>query len=151
MVQDYREEWLLNFGKRMGMPELEFDNDGICQLFFDEDLLLTIYKPDDNDKLVIFGQLPVTPPLSSGVMKEMLKKNRSSAKFLEPVISLSPEEDSIEVHIVLDQTNIEQGGDEGIEKVIEDLEYWKKTAAHDLQEEDKGDKKDGFVPGIDFA
>lgn len=134
MSQDYRKDWLLNLSKRMGLTTLEFNETGVCQLILDKELILTIYKPDDTDKLVLFGQIH-TPPLPIEVAKQMLKKNRSNAKLSAPVISLSPEEDAIEVHLVIDQNELERGGDEVIEKVIGELEYWREATLNDFKEE----------------
>ncbi|MBS1196630.1 MAG: Tir chaperone protein (CesT) family [Proteobacteria bacterium] len=133
MTQDYREDWLSDLGKRTGLTTLEFDQSGVCQLMLDTELVLTLYKPDTSAKLVIFGQLH-TPPLPIEITKEMLKRNRSNAKLSAPVISLSPEEDAIEVHLVLDQAELEKGEDM-IEKVIAELEYWKAASLNDFKEE----------------
>lgn len=73
MSQDCRKGWLLNLGKRMGLTTLEFNETGVCQLILDKELILTIYKPDDTDKLVLFSQIH-TPPLPIEVAKQMLKK-----------------------------------------------------------------------------
>lgn len=147
MSQDYREDWLSNFGKRMGLTTLAFNESRVCQLFLDNELIITIYKPDETGKLVFFGQLPI-PHLPLEVAKQMLKRNRSTAKLSAPVISLSPEEDAIEVHVVLDQSDLEQG-DEGIEKVIAELEYWRTASANDFQEtaQEKVDYNVNFVWG----
>ena len=101
MHHDYREAWLSNLGQRTGLTTLAFDQAGVCQLILDRDLVLTLHNPDTSDKLVIFGQLP-TPALPLDFAREMLKRNRSHARLSSPVISLSPEEDAIEVHLVLD-------------------------------------------------
>lgn len=142
MNQDYREAWLSNLGQRTGLTTLAFDQAGVCQLMLDGDLVLTIHKPDTSPKLVIFGQMP-TPPLPIEVAKEMLKRNRSHAKVSAPIISLSPEEDAIEVHLVLDQAELEQGGEQAeleqggdvIGKLIAELTSWKKATLSDFQPE----------------
>lgn len=133
MNQDFREDWLSNLGQRTGLTTLEFDRAGVCQLILDSELVLTLYKPDTSAKLVIFGQLK-TPPLPIEVTKEMLKRNRTNAKLTAPVISLSPEEDAIEVHLVLDQAELEQDEDV-IEKLIAELEYWREACLNDFKEE----------------
>ena len=133
MHHDYREAWLSNLGQRTGLTTLAFDQAGVCQLILDRDLVLTLHKPDTSDKLVIFGQLP-TPPLPLDFAREMLKRNRSHARLSSPVISLSPEEDAIEVHLVLDQAGLEQGEDV-IEKLIAELTYWKKATLSDFKPE----------------
>jgi len=144
MAQDYRQEWLTDFGKRMGLT-LEFDGSGVCQLILDQELIVTIHKLDQSDRLVLFGQIH-TPPLPLELAKEMLKRNRSNAKVSAPVISLSPEEDAIEVHLVLDQRELEQG-DHWIETIIAELEYWREVTLNYFKEEstDKIDLNISFV------
>lgn len=145
MVENHREEWLSDLGSRMGLSKLEFDKSGICQLFLNEDLIITIYRPEESEKLVIFGQLH-TPPLSPEIMKAMLKDNRSSARFLAPVISLSPDEDAIEAHVVLDQADLEKG-DDAIEVVVKAIEYWGTAPAGDFREEEGTP----LSPNVDFV
>jgi hypothetical protein len=146
MNHDYREAWLSDLGRKTGLTTLAFDQAGVCQLMLDGDLVLTIHKPDTSVKLVIFGQLPI-PPLPIEIAKEMLKRNRSHAKLAMPVISLSPEEDAIEVHLILDQAELEQGED-AIEKLIAELAYWKKAALSDFLPKGASEKID---PNISFV
>ncbi|MDA8909105.1 MAG: CesT family type III secretion system chaperone [Verrucomicrobiales bacterium] len=145
MNQDYRDDWLTDLGGRAGLSALEFDQNGVCQLILESDLVLTFYKSDTTDKLVVFGQLPVTH-LPAKTSKEMLKRNRSSAKVSSPVISLSPGEDAIEVHQILDQAELAQGGDI-IEGLVAELNYWKKAALPDQPET----IPDPFDPNINFV
>jgi hypothetical protein len=140
MSKDFRDEWLLNLGKRMGLPTLKFDDSGLCQLSLDQELALTLYRPEETEKLVVFGQLP-TPPLSQEMMKQMLIENRSSARLLAPIISLSQEEDAIEIHLQLDQRDLEQG-DEGLEQVVAALEYWRTATTRSFDQDTQEDTKD---------
>ena len=150
MLKDFRDEWLLNLGKRMGLPTLKFDKSGLCQLSLDQELALTLYRSEETEKLVVFGQLP-TPPLSEEILKQMLIENRSSARLLAPVISLSQEADAIEIHLQLDRRDLEQG-EEGLEQVVAALEYWR-TATTTSLDKDTQDTQDTGDDGhhFDFA
>jgi len=106
----------------MGLSSLTFGPSGICQLVLNSDLLLTLYRPDGSARLVVFGQLPA-PILSVEAAKELLKRNRSNAALAAPVISLSPDEEQIEVHLVLDSADLaDDGADTAIEQIIATLE-----------------------------
>lgn len=144
MAQDDRQAWLADLGKQMGLT-LEFDGAGVCQLILDHELILTIHKLDQSDKLVLFGQIH-TPPLPLELAKQMLKRNRSHAKLSAPVISLAPEEDAIEVHLILEPAQLEQGV-QWIETLIAELEYWREVTLNDFKAEstDKIDLNISFV------
>lgn len=132
MTTDYRDEWLAALGQRVGLNSLAFDESAVCQLVLDDDLILTLHKPETSTKLVVFGQLPV-PPLPIEVMKHMLKRNRTNAKLSAPVLSLSPEEDAIEAHLVLDKEDLAQS-DDWLEALIEELDFWRTSSLNDFKE-----------------
>jgi hypothetical protein len=123
MQIDFRNKWLSKLGQRLSIPELAFDDAGLCQLSLDDELTVTIYKPAETETLVVFGQLPVDY-LSSELMQQMLKENRNHSKHNAPVLSLSDNLDALEVHFKLTQLELEAVEDV-IGQLIGHLEYWR--------------------------
>jgi len=123
MHADFRNEWLSKLGQRLSIPELAFDDAGLCEMSLDGELAVTIYKPADTEDLVVFGQLPVDY-LSSELMQQMLMENRSHVKQNAPVVSLSDNLKTIEVHLKLTQPELEAAEDV-IGLLIGHLEYWR--------------------------
>lgn len=122
---DYRNEWLSKLGRRLSIPELAFDDAGLCQMSLDDELAVTIYKPAETEDLVVFGQLPVEN-LSPELMQQMLKENRNHSKRNAPVLSLSENLDAIEVHFKLLQLELEAAEDV-LGLLIGHLEYWRSS------------------------
>lgn len=120
---DFRNEWLAKLGRRVNIPELAFDNAGLCQLSLDDDLVVTIYSPANTNDLVVFGQIPIAE-LSTELMQQMLKENRSHSRHTAPVISLSDNMDAIEVHFRLQQLELDATEDV-MGLLIGHLEYWR--------------------------
>jgi|GEM_PF-3347847 len=122
---DFRNEWLSKLGRRLSIPELAFDDAGLCQMSLDDELAVTIYKPAETADLVVFGQLPVEN-LSAEIMQQMLKENRNHSKQSAPVLSLSENSDSLEVHFKLPQLELEAAEDV-MGLLIGHLEYWRSS------------------------
>jgi hypothetical protein len=123
MRTDFRNEWLSKLGRRLSIPELAFDDAGLCQMSLDDELAVTIYKPAETDELVVFGQVPVQN-LSTEVMQQMLKENRNHSKHSAPVLSLSENMDAIEVYFKLPQFELEAAEDV-MGLLIGHMEYWR--------------------------
>jgi len=127
MHSDFRNEWLSKLGRRLNIPELAFDDSGLCQMSLDDELTVTIYRPADTKDLVVFGQVPVAY-LSSGLMQQMLIENRNHVKYNAPVISLSDNLDAIEVHFRFRQLDLDAVEDV-MGLLIGHLEYWRASLA----------------------
>lgn len=119
----YRDGWLSQLSKVIG-GALCFNEQGMCQLIFGREFVVTFYKPEVSDDLIIFGQLPVVL-LSEEILKNMLMENRSSAKQCVPVISLSDNAEAIEVHVKLDERELMACDLSALESVVQSLAYWK--------------------------
>jgi len=120
---DYRNAWLSKLGQCIRIPALTFDDEGLCQLRLDDQMIITIYKPTDTDTLLLFGQLPVHH-ISANVMRQMLTGNRNHCKHTSPVLSLSENLDTVEVHFKPTQSELE-ATDDVMEQLISNLEYWR--------------------------
>ena len=125
--KDFRNEWLSKLGRRLSIPELAFDDAGLCQMSLDDELAVTIYKSSETADLVVFGQLPVEQ-LSPELMQQMLMENRNHSKHNAPVLSLSENLDAIEVHFKLPQLELEAAEDV-MGLLIGHLEYWRSSLA----------------------
>lgn len=128
MVDDFRNEWLFKLGQRLGIPELAFDDAGLCQMSLDGELRVAIYKPVDTEDLVVFGELPVDY-ISFELMQRMLVENRSHIKQNVPVVSLSEKMKTIEVNFKLTQSELEAAEDV-MGLLIGHLEYWRTSLAN---------------------
>lgn len=120
---DFRNAWLSKLGQWLQIPDLAFDDGGLCQLSFDSQLTVTIYKPAETESLLLFGQLPVNS-LCSELMQQMLTENRNHCKHTSAVLSLSENLDTNEVHFKLTQPELEATEDI-MEQLITNLEYWR--------------------------
>jgi len=120
---DFRNAWLSKLGQRIQIPDLAFDDGGLCQLSFDGQLTVTIYKPVDTENLLLFGQLPVNN-LRAELMQQMLTENRNHCKNTSAVLSLSENLNTIEVHFKLTQPELDATEDI-MEQLITNLEYWR--------------------------
>jgi len=125
MHTDYRNEWLFKLGQHLSIPELEFDDAGLCQMSLNDELAVTIYKAAETEELVVFGQLPVDY-LSAELMQQMLMENRNHSKQCAPVLSLSENLDAIEVHFKLPQLELE-AAENVMGLLIGHLEYWRNS------------------------
>lgn len=123
MYKDFRNQWLFTLGQRLNIPELAFDEDGWCQMSFDDELTVAIFKPSATEDLVVLGQLPVAY-LSAELMQQMLKENRNHSHPSAAVISLSENLDSIELHFKLTTLEMETV-DDVMDLLIGHLEYWR--------------------------
>lgn len=123
MHHDFRTKWLAQLGHRLSMPELAFDQAGLCQLSLDNDLLITIYSPPETAAyLVLFGQLHVAH-LSPQLMQDMLINNRNHSRHATPVISLSENLDAVEVHFKVNEAELVATDIFG--QLVDCLEYWR--------------------------
>lgn len=120
---DFRNTWLSKLGQCIQIPTLAFDDGGLCQLCLDDQLTITIYKPADKDNLLLFGRLPVHH-LSAKVMQHMLTENRNHSKHTSPVLSLSENLGTVEIHFKLTQPELD-ATDTVMEQLIAHLEYWR--------------------------
>lgn len=125
MHTDYRNEWLSRLGQHLSIPELAFDEAGLCQMSLNGELAVTIYKLAETEDLVVFGQLPVDY-LSTELMQQMLMENRNHSKQNAPVLSLSENLDAIEVHFKLPQLEPE-AAENVMRLLIGHLEYWRNS------------------------
>ncbi|MCD6026580.1 MAG: Tir chaperone protein (CesT) family [Solimicrobium sp.] len=123
MSIDFRNEWLSQLGTKLGIPELVFDHAGICQMNIDPGMTVTIHKPPEEESLVLLGQLPVSN-LSTALMQKMLVENRSYDPHPTPILSLSENLDTVEVHFRLTPLELKTA-DDALEKLIGNLEYWR--------------------------
>lgn len=127
MYRDSRDDWLSKLGRSMHLPQMEFDDEGLCQFTLNDELIVTLRKVSDNDGLVLFGQIPIEP-ISPAVMQKMLVENRNSAKYAAPVLSIAESLDAIEVHFKLSQKELYET-DDVLEQLVGNLEYWRDCAA----------------------
>lgn len=123
MQTDFHNEWLSKLGRRLNVPELAFDDAGLCRMPLDDELTVTIYKPAETEDLVVFGQLPIDH-LSSELVEQILKENRNHSKYNAPVLSLSDNLDALEVHFKLTHLEFEVVEDV-MGQLIGHLEYWR--------------------------
>jgi hypothetical protein len=123
MLTDFRNEWLAKLGQRLNIPELAFDDAGLCVLTLDDELLVSLCKQTDAPNLVLFGQLPISQ-LTPELMQRMLIENRSHGRHTAPVVSLSEDLDALEVHFKLNQDELANTED-AIGQLIGNLEYWR--------------------------
>ncbi len=120
---DFRDEWLIKLAAMCGIPTLEFDSAGICQLTLDSEFILTIHKDPHYPKIILFGQFPALN-LNYELVEDMLRMNRLHALKPAPVISLSEDDTAIEVHFKLDQAELDSS-ENIVHTMLATLEYWK--------------------------
>lgn len=126
MVSDFRDNWLNKLGHSMQIPQLAFNEEGLCQLTLNQELIVTLHKVPDNESLVLFGQVPMEP-ISPAVMQKMLVENRNNARAVAPVLSIAENLDAIEVHFKLSQRELNET-DNVMEQLVGNLEYWRNYA-----------------------
>jgi hypothetical protein len=126
MYSDFRDDWLSKLGKSMQMPQLHFDEEGLCQLTLNQEFVVTMHKVPDSDYLVLFGQIPMEP-IAPALIQKMLLENRNSARCAAPVLSIAQNLDAIEAHLKLTQSELIAIGDV-LGLLVDNLEYWRNHA-----------------------
>jgi len=120
---DFRDGWLHEMSLRIQIPELAFNDDGICQIVLDDEFAITIFKHPKNCSLILSGQVPVKN-MSPELMQKMLIENRYDAQRASPVISISEDMETIDLHFRLNKEDI-NSADDILMQLICHLEYWR--------------------------
>lgn len=115
-------KWLCKLGERLGIPNLAFDAEGLCVLRLDGQLAVFIYNSTDTESLLLYAQLPIRT-LSDNIMQRMLIENRNHRTRTTPVLSLSEDLSHFEIHLKLNQFELE-ATDDIMGKFLENLDYW---------------------------
>ncbi|WP_298771300.1 hypothetical protein [uncultured Shewanella sp.] len=128
---DFRDKWLKGL-KISGTDQFfTFDEKGICQLAVNDDMLVTLFKPEAGYQVTIFGQFHVGE-LSPSMQQSMLIANRNNAINAAPIVSLSENADAVEVHLVLNQQELRLKPSVSLEKVIDGLKYWREQIRNEV-------------------
>ncbi|MCL1123546.1 type III secretion system chaperone [Shewanella surugensis] len=128
---DLRDKWLKEL-KLSGTDQFfTFDEKGLCQLALNDDMLITLFKPEIGYQVVIFGQYVVSD-LSQSMMQNMLIANRNNAIKAAPIVSLSENANALEVHLVLGQQELRLKPSMSLEKVIDVLKYWREQIINEV-------------------
>ena len=122
MYNDFRDEWLSGLAQRLQLPLLAFDDNGLCQLTLDQEMIITLHKAADQNYLVLFGQIPAEPILPI-LMQQLLIENRNNARLSAPVLSISENLDAIEVLYKLSEDEL-NGNADIVEQLVGNLEHW---------------------------
>ncbi|WP_299493382.1 hypothetical protein [uncultured Shewanella sp.] len=128
---DFRDKWLKGL-KISGTDQFfTFDEKGICQLALNDDMLITLFKPEAGYQVTIFGQFHVGE-LSPSMQQSMLIANRNNAINSTPIISLSENANALEVHLVLNQQELKLKPIVSLEKVIKSLKHWREQIQNEV-------------------
>lgn len=128
---DLRDKWLKEL-KLSGTDQFfTFDEKGLCQLALNDDMLITLFKPENGYQVVIFGQYMVSS-LSPSMMQNMLIANRHNAIKAAPIVSLNENVNALEVHLVLGQQELRLKPNISLEKVIDGLKYWREQIINEV-------------------
>jgi hypothetical protein len=89
--QDGFDRLLGQFGAAIGIPDLGFDNDGLCHIRIDEDLPITFRRDDEQHRLSTIGLLAeALPQFDHVLMQDILSLNIGPLRGIAPAIGVEP-------------------------------------------------------------
>ncbi|MBO4123451.1 CesT family type III secretion system chaperone [Cupriavidus gilardii] len=101
---------LAEFGESIGIPEMAFDEDGLCHIRVDEEYPITFRRDDDNHNLVLVGLIAEELPerLERELVKEMLATGVEPLRDHGAALGLEPQSGTLILHQTMPLAKIDR-------------------------------------------
>lgn len=101
---------LAEFGESIGIPEMAFDEDGLCHIRVDEEYPITFRRDDDNHNLVLVGLVAEELPerLDREMVKEMLATGVEPLRDHGAALGLEPQSGTLILHQTMPLAKIDR-------------------------------------------
>ncbi len=101
---------LAEFGESIGIPEMAFDEDGLCHIRVDEEYPITFRRDDDNHNLVLVGLIAEELPerLDREMVREMLATGVEPLRDHGAALGLEPQSGTLILHQTMPLAKIER-------------------------------------------
>lgn len=101
---------LAEFGESIGIPEMAFDEDGLCHIRVDEEYPITFRRDDDNHNLVLVGLIAEELPerLDREMVREMLATGVEPLRDHGAALGLEPQSGTLILHQTMPLAKIDR-------------------------------------------
>ncbi|MCD9119861.1 type III secretion system chaperone [Cupriavidus sp. UGS-1] len=101
---------LAEFGESIGIPEMAFDEDGLCHIRVDEEYPITFRRDDDNHNLVLVGLIAEELPQRLGreLVGEMLATGVEPLRDHGAALGLEPQSGTLILHQTMPLAKIDR-------------------------------------------
>ncbi len=101
---------LAEFGESIGIPEMAFDEDGLCHIRVDEEYPITFRRDDDNHNLVLVGLIAEELPerLDRETVREMLATGVEPLRDHGAALGLEPQSGTLILHQTMPLAKIDR-------------------------------------------
>ena len=101
---------LAEFGESIGIPEMAFDEDGLCHIRVDEEYPITFRRDDDNHNLVLVGLIAEDLPerLDREMVREMLATGVEPLRDHGAALGLEPQSGTLILHQTMPLARIDR-------------------------------------------
>src|SRR5437868_12953676 len=101
---------LAEFGESIGIPQMGFDEDGLCHIRIDEEYPITFRRDNENHSLVLVGLLAEALPenLDRELVKDMLAMGVEPLRDNGPGIGLEPQSGTVILHRTMPLSKIDR-------------------------------------------
>lgn len=101
---------LADFGESIGIPQMAFDEDGLCHIRIDDEYPITFRRDDENHNLVLVGLLTESLPenLDHDLVRDMLATGVEPLRDNGAAIGLEPQSGTVILHRTLPLSRIDR-------------------------------------------
>ncbi len=101
---------LAEFGESIGIPEMAFDEDGLCHIRVDDEYPITFRRDDDNHNLVLVGLIAEELPerLDRETVRDMLATGVEPLRDHGAALGLEPQSGTLILHQTIPLAKIDR-------------------------------------------